>query len=483
VTSSTLGGIALGQHQQAAPWQRLFQTLPREHGFEDLTIRGHIPNDLSGLLVRNGPANFESQGQPYGHIFDADGGITAIQIKDGGAKGACRIVQSEALVSENRKGQHSLYPGFATKSSLYAFKLLIGQMRNPANTNIIHWNNKLLALFEAGCPTEIDEDSLSTLGVTKLGGVLKSAFSAHPHVVPERKTLYNFAVEPGPKPRLELFAWPEKQGIKRLCSLPLPGRLWLHDFMVTQNFAVFFVPPIRVQPSAILLGRKTVSQILHWDPNQGTEVIIIPLDAPHTPIRFHVDPFYQWHFANAYETDKRRIVVDLVKYRDFQSFHWLDAITRGPTNIEAPGYLSRAIIDPCQSLSWRRLSEQPAEFPRVAPGFQGRDYQYVYFTAHKDLQATKNGLQDRLVKLDLKSGQEEIFIAANGEYVGEPIFVPRSGPTQEDHGYLLSMIYSSTNDQSRLAIFDAQKLSAGPIGEALFDHRIPMSFHGSWIPK
>lgn len=67
---------------------------------------------------------------------------------------------------------------------------------------MVYWGGKLLALWEAGLPHELDPDTLETRGMTDLGGALTSllypvfkwldppfqpAFAAHPRIDPVKK--------------------------------------------------------------------------------------------------------------------------------------------------------------------------------------------------------------------------------------------------------------------------------------------------------
>ena len=53
----------------------------------------------------------------------------------------------------------------------------------------------------------------------------------------------------------------------------------------------------------------------------------MPIDRPTEIVRFTTDAFYQWHFANAF-TRGDELVVDYVRYRDFESFHEI-GVARG----------------------------------------------------------------------------------------------------------------------------------------------------------
>ena len=50
-------------------------------------------------------------------------------------------------------------------------------MKNAANTNVIHWRGRLLALFESAQPIAMDPYSLKTLGPDLLGGSVKAGAS------------------------------------------------------------------------------------------------------------------------------------------------------------------------------------------------------------------------------------------------------------------------------------------------------------------
>src|SRR4051812_22326993 len=77
--------------QTPAPYTGLFETLPREHGFEPLRIEGTLPSELLGTLYRNGPSRFESFGYKYQHLFDGDGGVCAVRFTGAGALGAAKV--------------------------------------------------------------------------------------------------------------------------------------------------------------------------------------------------------------------------------------------------------------------------------------------------------------------------------------------------------------------------------------------------------
>ncbi len=70
-----------------------------------------------------------------------------------------------------------------------------------------------------------------------------------------------------------------------------------------------------------------------------------------------------------------------------------------------------------------------------------------------------------------------------GQRASEVVFVPRSPGAPEGDGYGLSMIYDGKSDTTHLAVIDTARWEDGPIARCHFETHLPMSFHGTWLPK
>jgi carotenoid cleavage dioxygenase len=63
------------------------------------------------------------------------------------------------------------------------------------------------------------------------------------------------------------------------------------------------------------------------------------------------------------------------------------------------------------------------------------------------------------------------------------VFVPAvDGSGGEDDGYLATFVYDRNRDASAFCLFDATRLSAGPIASVQLPVRVPVGFHGVWVP-
>lgn len=444
----------------------LLRSLEREHGFEPLAIEGRIPDDLEGTLYRVGPGLFDSVGVPVSHLFEADGAVTAVRFGGGTAHAQTRIVESRGLAAERRAG----VPLYGPRAS-YPRRLLAsfrGEMKNTANTAPLLHQGRLFAMMEAALPTELDPETLATIGETDLGGALKRSFSAHPHRVTARRATYNFGVRYGRETKLDLYELPDEGPARTLASLRLERAVMLHDFIATDRHLVFLVSPFEVVLARAILQFGDFTQLFRFRPEHGTEVLVVPIDTPDAPIRFRVPAFYQWHFANAFE-DGDSIAVDFVRFDDASSFLEIGF------EKALGGELVRARISPRRhELTFERRLPGMTEFPSIDPRHAGSRHRIVFTTSESP---TTRGI----ARHDLEDGTTRSYLEGPHTFHAEPVFVPRAnGP--EGSGYLVGTILDARRGRTCVAVFDAEHLEDGPLGRAWFDGARPITFHGAFLP-
>jgi len=457
-------GHAVSPARQPRFEDLMTRNLSREHGFEALDVEGNLPEGLRGTLYRNGPGIFDLFGARYDHPFEGDGAVNAVRFDGrGGARGAVRITESAGLRAERQAGRRlfgSSLPWWRRMWNMHVG----GGTKNTANTNVIVWQERVLALMEAARPTELDADDLRTLGETDLG-VVGQAFSAHPHYVHSRRALYNFGVRYGRESALELYELPDRGAPRRLGEVPLDGPPMLHDFIATDHHLVFFVPPAWVDVPRMMLQRGTFTDMFRWRPERGVQVVVVPIDRPDDYVSFHADAFYQWHYVNAFERD-RDIVVDFVHYPDFSSFRAFSSDEDIP-----PGTLHRATVDTAaRRLRLEQLDDRPGEFPRVHPGREGAAYNVAWLTVD-DLRG--------IARYDLTSRTLDVLELPQDWITSEVVFVPTSDESEVE-GWLIGQTYDASRDRSGVSVYDAARFIDGPVATAWFDHPLPITFHGNW---
>jgi all-trans-8'-apo-beta-carotenal 15,15'-oxygenase len=454
--------------QPSPAWRGIFKDLPREHGFEPLHVEGRLPADLCGVLYRCGPARFGIGGEPYLHWFDGDGGMTAVRFRDGRSEGATRIVETRWR-REERAANRQLYRSYAQTGR--GWRRWLTLPKNPANVSVMPWGGQVLALWEAGLPIALDPESLEARGETTLGGRIGPTFSAHPHRVGD--DLFNFGVRYGRRFSIDLYAL--GNDVRRVGSVPLPRPTIIHDFIATPRHLVFFCPPVRLRLARLLAGVGSFDENLAWEPEHGTEVVVVPLAAPEAPIRFTVPPFFQWHFVNAWE-ESGTLVVDYLPYSDFETNAWFGRAPFDPPCAPPPSSYARARLDlASRRMEVQTLSTASWEFPAVHPGEVGRHHAAAWLLSFG---GAGTGLPPVLCRFDPATGVSRAVPLEPGAFPGEPVLVPRAdGPGA---AWVLSVVYDGGRDASCVAVVDADRPEEGPVARAWFDHGIPLSFHGAW---
>lgn len=488
MASSTLPSLNPSAPRRASVprgWPRAMANVTREHGFEPLRVEGRIPEELRGTLFRNGPGLVSLLGRPYAHWFDGDGLVAAVRFADGRAEGAVRLADTAGLREERRRGK-PYFGAYGTPppgpfNPLRAIRFARGSTKNPANTSVLTWNDRLFALCEIGRPFELDPATLTSIGETDLGGVVPRGFSAHPHRLAANGCIYNVGIRIGRPNALDVFLLRPDGTAGRVTTVPLELPTMVHDFAVTPRALVAFVAPLRLALLPTLLGRGSFADNLRWEPERGTEVVVIPFDSPGSPIRFRVDPFWAWHVGNAFERG-HETVIDLVRYRDFPSTaEWLGRVSQGNVGVEADGLLERAVLDVGRrTIRFEPLRDRTGEFPRVAPSVEGASYRNLYWLEHFDATIGRDGPPDTVVRVDVETGAHDAFRFEAHELPSEAVFVPRS--ERDDDGWLVTLVYDARTHTSHWAVLDAKRVADGPIARAHLDHHVPLGFHGAWMP-
>lgn len=453
---------------------RAFVSLDVEHGFEKLEREGNIPTDLCGTLYRNGPALFESHDLAYTHWFDGDGAVSAVRFADGGAEGAVRVVQSRELRRERAAGR-ALYSSGFTRGPVW-WRRLGARAKNTSSINVLSWQSRIFALPELERPHELDPESLETLGVCDLDGVLHQTVQAHFRVAPQSGEVWAFALTMGLGGAIAIYALPKTGRPRRVTKVPLRGmRTFVHDFAMSERYLVFFVPPVGLSLAPALLGSVAPPNALTWQPERGTEIVVVDKRDPKRVMRITTDAFFQTHFVNAFDAG-RQLYVDFSRYPDFTlgDAFMLDKLRDGSA-FDALGEvaLSRARIDLDEgTFEVEPLVDGVIDFATTAPQTQGLRARFAYA-----LETEQD--RDLLVKVDLEARSKEALDVGVLRFPGEPTYVPRG--SREDDGWLLSMVYDAESHRSGVVVVDAKEMKV--LGFVWYAHHIPPPLHGCWVPR
>ena len=473
-------------------WQKGYQSLPDEYEYEITDIEGEIPPELTGTLFRNGPGLLDIAGTDIHHPFDGDGMISSFAFKDGKAYFRNRFVRTEAYVAE-QKARKMLYRGvFGTQKPggwlNNAFDL---KLKNIANTNIIYWGDKLLALWEAAEPHRLKPETLETIGIDYLDGILQpgDAFSAHPWIDPSCNLdngdpcLVNFSIKPGLSSKITVLEFNPDGKLVRRHAHTVPGFSFIHDFAITPNYAIFCQNPVSFNPFPFLLGFRGAGECVEFQPHKPTKIILIPRNPENKQIKiFEINSGFIFHHANAFELDNK-IYLDSIAYATLPQVQADSNYKEVDFNQLDPGQLWRFKIDLQEETVAKKLLESTCcEFPTLHPDKVGRDYRYLFIgAAHNN--TGRNAPLQAILKLELQTGTRELHSFAGSGYVSEPIFVPKSDSTKEDAGWILTLVYDGSQHCSSLVILDGENIQGDAIARLHLQHHIPYGLHGSWTDR
>ncbi|MDX2229341.1 MAG: carotenoid oxygenase family protein [Leptolyngbyaceae cyanobacterium bins.349] len=494
--------IAATKSYNQQDWQRGYQSLKQEYDYWIDEIEGEIPAELTGTLFRNGPGLLDVNGQRIHHPFDGDGMVCAIAFQNGRAHFRNRYIQTEGYQAEQQAGK-ILYRGvFGTdKPGGWLANLLDLKLKNIANTNIIYWGDKLLALWEAAEPHRLDPSTLKTVGLDDLDGLLQpgDAFGAHPWVDPASQydngapCLVNFAIKPGLSSKITVFEFAPTGKLLRQNTATVPGFCFIHDFAITPRHSIFFQNPVTFNPLPFVAGVRSAGECIQFHPEKATRIVVIPrqkhqasqssgkLPSVQT---FETHSGFVFHHANAFEAGDE-VVIDSICYQSLPAVEPDADFLETDFEALAPGQLWRFRVNVQTGEIQRRLLEaRCSEFPALHPAKVGRSHRYLYFAAAHA--ATGNAPHQAISKVDVESSDRTLWSAAPWGYVGEPVFVPRHPDHSqqvgvEDDGWVLTLVFDARIGRSAVMILDASTLR--PVARLNLRHHVPYGLHGSFTTE
>ena len=486
-------------------WREGYQSIKEEYDYWIDDIEGEIPPELNGTLFKNGPGLLDINGQNIHHPFDGDGMISRITFTNGRAHFSNRFVRTKAYVEEQKAGK-ILYRGvFGTqKPGGWLANAFDFNLKNIANTNVIYWGGKLLALWEAADPHKLDPQTLETLGKEHFNGVLSEgeAFAAHPRFDPSceqdngEPCLVNFSIKPGLSTTITIFELDTAGKIVRKNAHSVPGFAFIHDFAITPNYCIFFQNPVAFNPIPFALGMRGAGECIKFQGDQPTKVLIIPRRSPLTPLEkggiesssikqnkgvqiLETQSGFVFHHTNAFEKGDE-IIIDSICYENLPEVEPESDFRETDFESLTPGQLWRFHLNLKDNKVSRELIESRCcEFPSVHPDKVGREHRYLYMGATHAVEG--NAPLQAFEKVDVETGEKQVWSAAPTGYASEPNFVPRNRNGDEDDGWLLGLVYDSTHHRSDVVILDAKDLNKDPIARLHLKHHIPYGLHGNFV--
>ncbi|MBY6189259.1 carotenoid oxygenase family protein [Microbulbifer agarilyticus] len=471
-----------------------FEAQESEYDYWVTDIEGTVPGDLTGSFFRNGPGRLKLGGEPVGHWFDGDGMIARTTFTEGKVHFSNKFIRTPKYVDETAAGKF-LYRGFGGAPKGNFFKRF-SPPANPANTGLILHAGKFLALNEGGRPYSIDPASLDTYGEFTYDGSLSktNVFSAHGKINPKNGCYYNFGLcfdvgWGGLKPGFELYKIDPSGHMVQRARFALDHMPLLHDFAMTENYAIFIQSSVSMQGNVLMtmLKNESFADLMLYDKHLTNKVIIIDLHSLKRVDTIEIDPIACLHFGNAYEKNGE-IHFDLMETKEGgfgtpdQKMEPLDIFSEDVNFRSGAARYKRCVVN----LKSRRFQSEyiddalEGEFPQWDWTRTTSENRYALATGYtgEGPKTYFNAIQ----KIDRESGKVEVHDFGSYRYTGEPLMVAKPNAGAEDDFYCLCYVYNGNSDKSEVVVIDGKDFEE-PLATIKLDFHIPQGFHGMFSPK
>ena len=450
LSTFNLWGCADPVEEVASAWWQSgpFAPVADEVDAQPLMIEGELPSWLNGTYVRNGPNRVNSD-----HILMGDGMVHSVKFESGAP-----VLFRNRYVQTPRLGQTDWLPPSLRD--------------NDSNIGLVYHHGRLLSLGELGLPFELDCHSLTTLGPYDFGGALQTAMTGHPKIDARTGELlffgYSFV-----RPELTFYSVDHTGAITQTTPVELRQPTLIHDFSITDNYAVFYDAPMFFDRRMALQGDHLP---LRWHPEEGARIGLVSRTAADSDVKwFDIDVGFIFHTVNAFENTEGHVVFDVIRYPEM----WKG----GAGNFNTHSVLWRYIIDPeVGVISETQMNDRIVELPAIHDKWVGQDAEHAFMLRYEhSFGYAPIPLNDGLSKVNLNDGTEVSFETPKGVALEEPCYITAPEGSNED-GVILSFAYELENDKSEMWAFDPNDIETGPIAKIELPQRVPFGLHGTFIP-
>jgi carotenoid cleavage dioxygenase-like enzyme len=440
----------------------------------DLPVEGDLPDDLYGAYVRNGPNAVFPPTNLY-HWFDGDGMLHAVYFRDGKASYRSRFVRTDCLADETRAGR-AIWPGIMGP---FDFDLPRHYLKDTANTDVILHNGHLLALwYMCGSAYRVDPLTLDPRGIEDFGGALDTTISAHPKVDERTGELVYFTLS-DEAPYMTYGVVLRDGRLAHAIPVDLPGPRATHDITITENHSIVHDFPFFHD---VELQRRSGHRVARFHEDMPSRFGVLPRRGDTDQVRwFEFEPGYVLHMVNAWE-EGDWITMDGCLQPD-------PRIHRRPEEGALASMLGYLRIR-SHLHRWRmnlktgetreeQLDDLNVEFCLPDTDLYGTKTRYSY---HQHIPVDLYTVEfHSLVKYDHESGSCVRYDYGPDTFASEAPFAKRVGGTEEDDGYVVTIVTNAETLTSECWVLAAQDIDRGPVAKVKLPSRVPSGFHAKWI--
>ncbi|KAH6711941.1 isoeugenol monooxygenase [Leptodontidium sp. MPI-SDFR-AT-0119] len=430
----------------------------------DLVVFGKIPTEINGTFYRMMCDPYLPP-HPNNVPIDSDGSVQAFRIHDRRADMKMRYVETERLKLE-RQANKALFGLY--RNPFTHHRCVRGAVDSTANTNLVFWANKLLALKE---------------GALHYANIKAKTFKAHPKADPYTDELVVFGYQANGLATDDIVVYSlDRDGDKREEQwIKSPWSAMIHDSAITKNFLILVLWPFEANIERMKKGKHHWA----WSGKLPATFIVVPRrrDGPlppgWSPGEYRT---YKWkqclavHSAGAWEEEDGTICIETS--RQMKLLTWLlIALAERDTRAN----FVRWTLDLTQPTG---TTIQGPRFPRIDERILTSAYDICWINVFlpEGSDGGKNffyGLNG-IAMHSHKTSETKYFYAGDNCVVQEPVFVPRSKESAEGDGWVLAVIERRGLNRNDLVIIDTTKFEV-PVAIVQLPFHVKAQIHGNWV--
>lgn len=429
---------------------------------------GTIPKELAdGIYFKNGPGTLKTKTRKFYHWFDGLAFIQSFRFHENQIVYSAKYLKSTTYKDIQQHGDIKR-PHFHTvpifKWWEYIREFIKGRdASNNNNVSITRIGRRYYALTESKGMVEFDPISLETLDTVAFDDKLndKSQITtAHPISDQDKKEIINLEITPGRLTKFTYYSTPSGETqLKRslIASIESQYPSYTHSFALSRKYVLHMECPLVAFPVSLLLrfGWIPYISVYKWKPEFKTKIKILDRDSGNIVSEVSTDALFAFHHVNAIDSENS-VTIDLCAYPSHKIVDSLsvDNLTKDDSRpIPEPSNLTRLTIDIASStVSSTRISDNHIELPIINEEYRFKAYTYCY-----GVSVAGDLFDNTIIKINVNDGTS-ITWQEDKCYAGEPYFVQKNDATQEDDGYLISLVTREEHEKSFLLILDAKTL-------------------------
>jgi carotenoid cleavage dioxygenase-like enzyme len=489
-----------------------FKPMRFEATVEDCVVsKGEIPKDLAGGFYRVGPTFKRPTAQGTQGLLNMDGMVQGLVIEDGKAHYRNRWIRTPKYLLEEKYGKSMFEWSDGEWKDWRNFgwgevkrtPQNQGIPQGTCNINTFPFAGEILASGEqGGPPIALDPITLETKGVVRWSNQLShgmfdpagevngnseffpedgdpdATFAAHPKWDSDTGELIGFAWT-DEKPYVTIHVVSPEGKVTSRPMDDAPYHCNAHDIWLTEDYIVVPFQPFISTTERIDGGLG----VFGWDPDLPITIALVPrkdlLGGKIRYIEADIEPEYVMHTlscnlegniltldAPIFDRPPFPFETDFKEGDDVALFFSLAKSTMGRWTFDLETGKAKT----------ERLSDRPAELPKVDERFFGKGYNFGFLVGGD---AKRAGMSMKsLVTIDPKTAEETEFRIRheNPAAILESSFAPRHWDSPEGDGYIIVPVSRWAENTSEFQIFDTEDITQGPICV------IDLPFHMGWTP-